>query len=136
MGAGCNCSRLAGFFRLYNFAALVITTFGTYPVRQFLLVAIRTFRSGTRGQIIMSAASRGPCLRVPPFGIWHFLKTFPSRAYFETVARDFTVQAFCEYLRGPPSADHLWYSRNRSFPRSDCGRNVGIILYIRRYRPA
>src|SRR5215813_7412111 len=62
---------LAGLFGVENLAALVVSTFGTRTVRHLLLVAVRTLRERVWREKVVSAATRGASLRVPPFWIRH-----------------------------------------------------------------
>src|SRR5947209_18072935 len=43
--------------------------------------------------MIVGAALRGACLRMPPFGIWHFLKPFLSHAVLTTARLSFQLLA-------------------------------------------
>lgn len=71
---------LAGFFCVEDLATLVVSTFGTRPVRHLLFVTIRTLGKRVRSEKVVSAATRGASLRVPPFRIRHdlFLGFGPS----------------------------------------------------------
>src|SRR5215510_5059746 len=62
---------LAGFFDVQNFSAFIVPALGTRTVRNFFLVAIRTFRQRVPLQRVVGAAVAGARFRMSTFRVCH-----------------------------------------------------------------
>ena len=70
--------RLAGFFDVQNFAALVVSALGAGAVRHLALVTIGALGERVALESVVCAADAGASFRVSPFWIRHSIPLFSS----------------------------------------------------------
>ena len=63
--------RLAGFFDVQNFTALIVTALGAGAMRHLALVAVGALGERVAFQCVVRATSAGARFGVSPFWIWH-----------------------------------------------------------------
>ena len=68
--------RLAGFFDVQNFAALVVSALRAGAVRHLALVAVGALGKGVAFQCVVSAPDAGAPFGVSPFWIWHWIPLY------------------------------------------------------------
>jgi len=68
--------RLAGFFDVQNFTALVVSALGTGAVRHLALVTVGALGERVALECVVSASDAGSPFRVSPFWIWHSIPLY------------------------------------------------------------